>query len=248
LVGKNENISDYHFALLTGDPPDTTLNNKNLHFQRMKVFVINPEDVVECSNNGSTKPYYSIMVKPELFRRITEEMDFTGELRFLNPINPYSFDLLHTVKMFDMETARADGSRLMMECLEIQIATLLLRELKTNIKKISLQVPDNNAYIRLAKEYLQTFLSSDISIDDICSEIHVSPFHFIRIFKEKTGMSPHQYLLNARIEKAQELLSKGRYSVSETAVLCGFVGISHFSSTFKQITGSSPSDFKKRLF
>jgi AraC family transcriptional regulator len=102
-----------------------------------------------------------------------------------------------------------------------------------------------DTYIDTAIEYIQTFFSANITIDDICGEINVSPFHFIRTFKQKIGVSPHQYLLNIRIEKAKELLCMRQHSVAETAMLCGFLSLPHFSSTFKTATGYSPSEYKK---
>lgn len=79
----------------------------------------------------------------------------------------------------------------------------------------------------MAIEYMQTFFSSNITIEDVCCEINMSTFHFIRSFKKKMGVSPYQYLLMLRINKAEEVLATGNYSVSETASLCGFGNPSH---------------------
>jgi len=98
--------------------------------------------------------------------------------------------------------------------------------------------------VRLASEYMQAYFSSNIAIEDICNEIHVSSYHFIRMFKQQTGMSPHQYLLNLRIGKAKEFLFSGDHPIAAAAALCGFLSASHFSTTFKRDTVCSPLDFK----
>jgi transcriptional regulator GlxA family with amidase domain len=154
-------------------------------------------------------------------------------------------DLMHAIRSFDKESKHPDSLPLMLDCLSVQIAALLLREFRTNHRKFSAAPPDGRNYVNLAVEYMQTFFSSNIDIDDICREINVSPFHFIRTFKQKTGYSPHQFLLNVRIKKAEELLRTGQYSVSETAMLCGFVSLPHFSNTFKRLTGYSPKAYCK---
>ena len=59
-------------------------------------------------------------------------------------------------------------------------------------------------------------------------------------------MAPHKYLLSIRMEKAKELLIAGQYSVAETAMLCGYESISNFSTTFKNVVGISPIDYKKK--
>lgn len=76
----------------------------------------------------------------------------------------------------------------------------------------------------------------------------VSNFHFIRTFKQKVGVPPHRYLLSIRIKKAKEMLVLRQHSIAEVATLCGFVSLSHFSSTFRGITGHSPSEYKKLYF
>jgi AraC-like DNA-binding protein len=132
----------------------------------------------------------------------------------------------------------------MLDSLEIQIAIQLLRKFETNIKRESPLLHNDYVYIRMATEYIQDNFNSDINIKDICENIHVSPYHFIRMFKKETGLTPYYYLIFTRIEKAKELLSAKHFSISETAELCGFNGISHFSSTFKKMTGYSPVDYR----
>jgi AraC family transcriptional regulator len=67
------------------------------------------------------------------------------------------------------------------------------------------------------------------------------------MFRLKVGMTPHKYLLKIRVEKAKELLSTNRYSVTETAMLCGFESVPHFSDTFKKLTGYSPNSYKTQF-
>jgi AraC family transcriptional regulator len=67
------------------------------------------------------------------------------------------------------------------------------------------------------------------------------------MFSRKVGLTPHRYLICVRIERAKELLGTRRYSVAETAVLCGFESISHFSDTFKKVTGYSPMEYRNQF-
>jgi len=230
-------------VVLSGNVPDTYFNNKVIRISQGKTLAINPGDKVYCSQRLSTKPYYSLLIKPRLLQRIAEEMDFYNEIRFSELQNPFSGNLFWMMKNYEQEYDRKDRLPLLLDSLEIQIAALLLREFKTNIKSHDL-CPDCESYVRLAAEYMRAYLSSNITIEDICNEIHVSPYHFIRMFRQRTGIPPHRYLLNIRIEKAKELLTCGDYAVAETATLCGFLSASHFSATFKKYTGCSPLDYK----
>lgn len=246
MGGIDFDVTDYHVVVPSENTPDALFNNKMIHGEQRKILVVNPGDTVSCLENAPAKPYYSFLIKAGLLGRIAEEMDFSGEIRFENFLNPFSGELFQALRSLERESARADRFGLMLESLEIQIATLLIREFRTNLKKAGPISQDADSYIRLAKEYIQAYFSSDITLDDICGEIHVSRYHFIRMFSRKVGLTPHRYLLKVRIEKAKELLDMGCYSVSEAAALSGFESLSHFSDTFRKSTGYSPAEYRKQ--
>ena len=68
----------------------------------------------------------------------------------------------------------------------------------------------------------------------------MSPYHFMRLFKKSTGKSPHQYVIEARVRKAKDLLATGKLSVCEAAYRVGFVDQSHLTRHFKRIFGLPP--------
>ena len=244
FIGGASMVSDdFHIIIPSVTPPDTYINDKLRSFQMGK---IGSKSVIQWVVSRSFfKPYYAILIKPELINKIAKEMGHSGDVRFLKLQNEFSRDLLYAVSSFEKEVQHPDSIPLLLDSLSVQIAALLLREFKTNLKKYPSISPDSNVYVNLAIEYMQTFYSSNITISDICEAVNLSPFHFIRTFKQKTGISPYKYLLNIRIKKAEELLSSGKHSVAEVAMLCGFINPSHFSSKFKEITGQSPSKYKK---
>ena len=218
-----------------------------IHGEQRKIMAVNPGDTVSCLKNAPAKPYYSCMISADLLHKIAEEMDFSADIRFENILNPFSPELFQALRSLERESMRSDHLNLLLDSLEIQIAALLLREFKTNMKSPATFSQDADSYTRLAKEYIDTYFSSNISLNDICERIHVTSFHFIRMFKKEVGMTPHRYLLNVRVERAKELLSTRQYSVAETALMCGFESISHFSDTFKKQTGYTPVDYKDEL-
>jgi AraC family transcriptional regulator len=236
--------SDYHIIIPTVAPPDTYINGRLHSLEAGKFVNFNPGDSIMCAEPRPTTPYKTLLIKPELVSRIAGEMDFTGEVRFLKHQNTFSIDLLHAISMFDRETDRPDQLNLLLDCIGTQIIALMLREFKTNIRKYPASSPNIDSYVNIAIEYMREFFSANLTIEDICDEIGISPFHFIREFKRKTGFSPHQFLISIRIEKAAELLRSRQYSVMEAGRLCGFVNLSHFSRTFKQKTGKSPKDYE----
>jgi len=88
-------------------------------------------------------------------------------------------------------------------------------------------------------EYIHDNLESDITLDTLASTAHVSKYHFLRLFKNHTGLTPHQYIIAGRVCKAKTLVIKGE-SLSQVALQAGFSDQSHFIRSFRKIYGYSP--------
>lgn len=84
------------------------------------------------------------------------------------------------------------------------------------------------------------------SIDELAAQIGVTPTHFCRIFKKATGVSPHQYVMKARLNRAQHMLEQSEASMATIAESLGFTSQSHFTRAFRQFAGETPSDFRRR--
>jgi AraC-like DNA-binding protein len=243
IAGRLMHSEDFHVIIPSAPPPDTYVNGKLERFTNKKIIVFNPGDSILSTDHGIEREYLSLLIKEDILKRIACEMGLSDDIRFVNLRNPYSGELLTAIGAFCREVERVDSFPMMLDCLVVQIITLILREFKLNRHLSRDTAPNGDKSIDLAAEFMRTFYNSNITIEDICDEIDLSPFHFIRSFKQKYGVSPHQYLMQLRIDKAQEILATGRHSVSETAMLCGFVSLPHFSSTFKRLTGQSPTTF-----
>ncbi len=88
--------------------------------------------------------------------------------------------------------------------------------------------------------YISENLSNNISIEQIATNVCLSPYYFSRIFKKETGYSPHEYLVLSRINKAKYLLKTTSMPLKEIAISCGFGNACNFSVAFKKINGNTP--------
>ena len=95
-------------------------------------------------------------------------------------------------------------------------------------------------------DYIDAHLAEEIRLSDLSGLLDMSHFHFSRQFKQSLGISPHQYLLQQRIEKAKTLLTATDQRVTDIAFTCGFSSSSHLSRQFKQLVGISPRSFRKQ--
>jgi AraC family transcriptional regulator len=97
-----------------------------------------------------------------------------------------------------------------------------------------------------AVEYIQDQLNSDLTVSGIAQAVGLSPDNFTRLFKESTGQSPYRYVVDARVKKAKELLTTGKFTISEAAYHVGFVDQSHLTRHFKRVFGLPPKALLSR--
>lgn len=103
-------------------------------------------------------------------------------------------------------------------------------------------------HIENAIDYiLSCDLHGNLDNDSIASAIGVSPNYLTRVFQTHLGISLHKYIMNVRVERAQQLLLSGKVNVTEVANMTGFSSIHVFSKSFKSIIGISPSQFLNEI-
>lgn len=96
--------------------------------------------------------------------------------------------------------------------------------------------------VRHAKEMLRSNLEQKITLRDMAAVLGVSQYHLLRTFKRQTGIPPHVFRTQQRVERARSLIRQGMV-LSEVAQATGFVDQSHFSNTFKLYTGATPGQY-----
>lgn len=96
-----------------------------------------------------------------------------------------------------------------------------------------------------AIEYMRANQDREIPLAELAQLTGLSPYHFIRAFRAESGRTPHEYLINLRIERARQLLRTTESSITEICYTCGFANPSHFATTFKRLVGISPSEYRR---
>ena len=104
---------------------------------------------------------------------------------------------------------------------------------------------DYSSEISEALKYIWKHYGERISVDQIAEELNLSTGYFSRMFKKQVGTSVVKYINQYRIQKAEELLSTTNMRVYEVADQVGISDYIYFSQVFKNLTGKSPSDFRK---
>jgi AraC-like DNA-binding protein len=100
--------------------------------------------------------------------------------------------------------------------------------------------------LRRVLEHMQANLDQELSVTALAAVAQISPFYFSRLFKQSTGLSPHQYLLRQRILRAQELLADPSRRVAEVSYELGFPHQSHFTTVFGKLVGMTPRAYQRQ--
>lgn len=124
-----------------------------------------------------------------------------------------------------------------------EIVTAKLTELYYKIKRIEPQKPTATKSFEYIINYLNENYHEKIKLSSCAEQLHLSYDYFQHKFKEITGLSPQNYLLEQRLKASKELIKKG-LSCTETAYRCGFSTLAQFSMLFKKRFGLSPKMYK----
>ncbi len=138
------------------------------------------------------------------------------------------------------------GSRLYADSLFTALAINLLRRYSTRkpvVRDFTGGLPKRK--LQQAMEYIYDHLSEDLSLREIAAFLQMSPNYFTSLFKQSTGLSAHQYVIQCRIEKAKRLLTKPDLSIFEVSQQVGFQSQSHFINVFRKQTGITPKTYRE---
>jgi AraC-like DNA-binding protein len=181
------------------------------------------EDFLNFVSSRETGPYITLKVSPRneivvLMNRILKERE-SSEL----------------------------GSEFLNYLLILELFVLLSRALKMEWENsIKSKSPKLKELIGISVNYIQTNFERDISLGNIAKFVFLSPSYFTRAFKDETGMSPINYLLKVRIERAKELLAGTSTKISDIALNVGFSNQQRFNEMFKKYAKITPLQYRKQ--
>jgi AraC family transcriptional regulator len=138
------------------------------------------------------------------------------------------------------------GSKLYAESLANALAISLIRDHSSlgrrAVRKAAVEHGGglSKRVLKSAIDYVGDNLKKDLTLAEIAGAVHMSPYHFSRLFKESTGRTPHQYVIERRVRRATELLGSTALPIAEIALLCGFAHQSHLNRHFKRLLGVNP--------
>lgn len=96
-------------------------------------------------------------------------------------------------------------------------------------------------------DYIHSHPTAELGLEDLARMARLSPFHFSRLFKASTALTPHQYVLRWRVEESKRLLRHSNMEIAEIALRLRFSDQSHFTALFRRVTGATPRRWRDEL-
>jgi len=179
----------------------------------------------------------------KLARIFGDEIDlaraFEPRLMFSDP------GIMHLAQLFADECARDEPHSLLYGDSLSLVLLLALSGLSPSAPESGKQGALAPWQLRRVTEYLAEHLADDVQLQTVSDLVNLSRSYFSRAFKSSTGLAPHQWLLQARIAKAKQLLLDTQLPLAQIAVEIGFADQAHFTRTFRRAVGQSPGAWQR---
>jgi len=191
-----------------------------------------------CNSGWS---YRAIYPTPELINDVLSDLPNYKECTpfVTSPVIDNSELINHLITIFSY--ADLNTPRLVLESL---IYTFFLKlVIIYGHKYVPNDAREARSNIERVRSYLSESFAQNVSLDELTKIGNINKFTLIKQFKDRWGLSPHQYQIQLRIQQAKRLLKLG-YLPSDVAVTCGFYDQSHFSSQFKKVFGATPTEYR----
>jgi AraC family transcriptional regulator len=134
------------------------------------------------------------------------------------------------------------------ESAAVMLAARLLQQHSIRIAKLASDEHGLSSYtLRQVLAYIRSHLSEDLSLIDLAQVSGMSPYYFLRLFKQSMHVTPRQYIIQMRIDLAKELLRSRELSIADISLRCGFTSQSHFTNVFRQLVGITPKAYQRSL-
>jgi len=102
--------------------------------------------------------------------------------------------------------------------------------------------------LNAGRDYIADNYQKPLILSDIAKYSNMSPYHFLRVFKDAYGETPNEFLIRLRVEQAKKMLITGNFSVSEICEKVGYSSLGSFSSLFLKQVGVAPTLYRRKLW
>jgi AraC family transcriptional regulator len=210
---------------------------------------VTPAGVRYSANWQEELEYVIVNLSQEFIARATVDFQANTDARIVGVCGPQDH-LIRSIGQAlaaELDSGQPNG-KLYAESLVNALAVHLLRHYSTDSVVADLQFGGLPAHrLRRVTEFIDENLENDLSLAEIAQAADLSPYHFARSFKQATGMTPIQFLMQRRIEYAKFMLTESELPIVEVGLSAGFKNQSHFTTLFRKFTTMTPKAYRNAM-
>ncbi|AGY59661.1 AraC family transcriptional regulator [Gloeobacter kilaueensis] len=201
-----------------------------------------------CWRSDTFRPMLHIYLEPELIGQAAEtlELDNSDQISLVHCFSKRDLRL-QQIAMLLLDELQSGGvmGRLYVESLSQVLIVHLLR----HYSNLTQTITDKHrsltpTQLQQVIDYIHAHLNQDLSLPELARIINISPTYFASLFKGAMGTSPHQYVIQQRVEQAKWMLTKTDLAIPDVALQVGFSSQSHMTQQFKRLTGMTPKQLR----
>ncbi|MCI0388551.1 MAG: AraC family transcriptional regulator [Acidobacteria bacterium] len=207
-----------------------------------------PADTPSAWEVKGKDTFLILRVSPALLNRVAEELELDPdgiEIRNRFQVRDPQLENIGWALNEEMKCGYPCG-QLYYDSLAVAVATRLIRCYSS--KSVEMRRPNkrlSDRRLRQVFDYIEDNLAESISLGDLAAVVGLSVSHFNVLFREAVGLSPHQYLIRRRVERAKNLLGEGKLSICQIATESGFAHQSHLARHTRRVLGVAPKALQK---
>lgn len=232
---------EMEWRLADGHQKSTQMNRGDLS--------VTPGEIPIQTRWHSTAELLLLKLSPTLIERAASESINTARIEIIPKWGIRDPQILHIGLALKAELeAECLSGRLYGESLGLALAAHLLKRYSTSKKAIEELTGElSKRQLQQVIDYINDNLAAKITLAEIAALVKMSPYYFTRLFKQSTGLPPHQYLIQRRIEHAKFLLTQTQLPLVEVALRVGSSTQSNFTALFRKQVGITPKAYREMM-
>jgi AraC family transcriptional regulator len=195
----------------------------------------------------TTDEVLAFTIDPAFLERLSLEADYPHAIELISTFKHRDSHIEEVAQSIQREIQTADwGNQLYLDSLANLLAIHLLRNYTSQpLTRSKPKAKLRELALNQVLDYIDAHLEQEIQLSDLAQIANFNPCYFTSLFKRSMGISPWQYVMQQRVERAKQLLKHHNHSLSEIAAQCGFNHQSHFTYQFRKLTGVTPKTYRQ---